>query len=137
MAGASQIFSVRAPRRGLQEITGQVAAVVEESNVLDGMCNVFLPHTSASLTINENADPSARADLESFLDRLVPENASWYTHTLEGPDDMPSHITCILTQVSLNMPVRGGRLALGTWQGIDLWEHRDRPSARQLIVTVF
>ena len=137
MAGTSQIFSVRASRRGLQEITGQVAAVVGESDVLDGMCNVFLPHTSASLTINENADPSARADLESFLDRLVPENASWYTHTTEGPDDMPSHIKCILTQVSLNVPVRGGRLALGTWQGLYLWEHRDRPSARQLIVTVF
>ena len=137
MASASQILTVRAPRRGLREITEQVAVAVEESDVLDGMCNVFLPHTSASLTINENADPSARADLESFLDRLVPENASWYTHTTEGPDDMPSHIKCVLTQVSLNVPVRGGRLALGTWQGIYLWEHRDRPSARQLIVTVF
>ena len=118
-------------------ITGEVAAAVSNSGVEAGMCNVFLQHTSASLIINENADPTAREDLEAFLDRLVPENQSYFRHTYEGPDDMPSHIKCILTDVSLNIPVFGGRLALGTWQGIYLWEHRDHPSARSIIVSVF
>ena len=130
-------LSIRAPRRGLEMITGQVARVVAESGVDRGMCNVFLQHTSASLCINENADPTARQDLEAFLDRIAPENEPYYRHTYEGPDDMPSHIKCILTDVSLNIPVAGGRLALGTWQGIYLWEHRDRPSPRNLVVSVF
>jgi len=118
-------------------MTREVAAVVADSGVDQGMCNIFLQHTSASLIINENADPTARADLEAFLDRLVPENEPYYRHTHEGPDDMPSHIKCILTDVSLNVPVLAGRLALGTWQGIYLWEHRDHPSARSIVVSVF
>jgi secondary thiamine-phosphate synthase enzyme len=131
------VLRIRAPRRGLHEITSEVREVVGGSGVGEGMCNLFVRHTSASLIINENADPTARADLESFLDRLVPRDASWYRHTLEGPDDMPSHIRSILTDVSLSIPVEGGRLALGTWQGIYLFEHRDRPSTREIVVTVY
>ena len=101
------------------------------------MCTVFIRHTSASLTIQENADPSARADLETFLDRLVPERASWMTHTIEGDDDMPSHIKAVLTQVSLSIPIVDGGLALGTWQGIYLWEHRDHPGPREILVSVY
>jgi secondary thiamine-phosphate synthase enzyme len=132
----TETLRIRAPRRGLHEISAGVQAAVERSGARDGLCNVFLQHTSASLIINENADPTARADLEAFLDRLVPEGEPYYRHTLEGPDDMPSHIKCILTDVSLNVPVLNGRLALGTWQGIYLWEHRDRASARSIIVSV-
>ena len=124
-------------RRGLSEITGEVAVVVAESGIELGMCNIFIQHTSASLCINENADPTAREDLEAFLDRLVPENEPYFRHTLEGPDDMPSHIKSILTSVSLNVPVVAGRLALGTWQGIYLWEHRDRPPRRKIHITVW
>lgn len=132
-----QPIEVRAPRRGLHDITEHVARAVAKSRVERGMCNVFIQHTSASLTIHENADPTARRDLEAFLDKLVPEDEPYFQHTAEGPDDMPSHIKSVLTQVSLNIPVAGGRLALGTWQGIYLWEHRDRPSARSIIVSVF
>jgi secondary thiamine-phosphate synthase enzyme len=124
-------------RRGLHEITAEVARQVAESRVQSGMCNVFVQHTSASLCINENADPTARADLEGFLDRLVPEDDPHFRHTAEGPDDMPSHIKSVLTASSLDIPVVGGRLALGTWQGIYLWEHRDRAAGRRLVVTVW
>jgi len=132
-----RILTVRAPRRGLHEITREVAEVVRESGVREGMCHLFLQHTSASLVLNENWDPSVRADLERHLDRLVPEDAPDYTHTLEGPDDMPSHIKSAMTPVSLLIPVEEGRPALGTWQGVYLWEHRDEPGARRLVVTVF
>jgi len=118
-------------------ITADVARVVRESGVEAGMCNVFIRHTSASLTINENADPTARRDLEAFLDRIAPDGAADYRHTIEGPDDMPSHIKSSLTGVSLNIPVLRGELALGTWQGIYLCEHRDQPSPRSVVVTVF
>jgi secondary thiamine-phosphate synthase enzyme len=127
---------VRAPRRGLHEITSDVAQAVAQAGVDEGLCHVFIRHTSASLTIQENADPSARRDLETFLDRLVPERAPWVTHTAEGDDDMPSHIKAILTQVSLTIPILDGALALGTWQGIYLWEHRNRPSAREIVVSI-
>jgi len=133
----SRALSVRAPRRGLHEITEAVAEAVGKSRVETGVCNLFIRHTSASLIIQENYDPSARRDLEAFLDRLVPEGAPWITHTLEGPDDMPSHIKSVLTQVSLTIPVQGGKLALGTWQGIYLWEHRDSPTPREIVVSVF
>ena len=136
MAVTTTTLTVRAPRRGLHEITGPVARAVSDSGAQDGMCTLFIRHTSASLIIQENYDPSAREDLERFLDRLVPEGASWMTHTLEGPDDMPSHIKSVLTQVSLSIPVSSGRLALGTWQGIYLWEHRDHPSPREILVSV-
>ena len=125
---------VSAPRSGLHEVTDDIAALVGESGLGEGLCTLFLQHTSASLTIQENADPSARRDLEQWLSRLVPENDSLFTHTLEGPDDMPSHIKTALTATSLSIPVMGGRLALGTWQGIYLWEHRRHPSRRRIII---
>ena len=130
-------IEVRAPRRGLHDVTREVARVVASAGVKDGMCVLFIRHTSASLILQENYDPSARADLETFLDRLIPDGASWITHTLEGPDDMPSHIKAALTQVSVSIPIVGGALALGTWQGIYLWEHRDHPSVREILVSVF
>jgi len=136
-AVTTQVLTVRAPRRGLQDITDQVARIVSKSGVSSGMCTLFIRHTSASLIIQENYDPSARVDLETFMDRLVPDGASWITHTLEGDDDMPSHIKSVLTQVSLSIPILDGKLALGTWQGIYLWEHRDRPSPREILVSTF
>ena len=132
-----EIITLRAPGRGLHEITAGVTQIVRRSAVEDGLCNVFVQHTSASLTINENADPTARRDLEAFLDRLVPPGEPYFRHTMEGPDDMPSHIKCALTDVSLTMPVAGGDLALGTWQGIYLWEHRDGTPSRRIVVSVF
>lgn len=133
----TRTLSIRAARRGLHEITGQIGPVVSGSGVQHGLCNLFIRHTSASLVVSENWDPSARADLEAFLDRLVPEEAPYFTHTLEGADDMPSHIKSALTQVSLTLPVVEGKLALGTWQGVYLWEHRHAPPLREIVVTVF
>lgn len=127
-------LSLRAPDQGLHEITSQVRQVVTAGDVKDGLCTLFLRHTSASLTIQENADPSARRDLEAWLNRLVPENDSLYTHTAEGPDDMPAHVKATLTATSLTIPVVDGELALGTWQGIYLWEHRRGAHARKLVV---
>ena len=129
-------LSVRAAGRGLHEITREVRSAVAECGVDEGLCTIFLRHTSASLVIQENADPSARRDLEAWLDRLVPERDPLYTHTAEGPDDMPSHIKAALTATSLAVPIVGGELGLGTWQGIFLWEHRDRPGPRQILVHV-
>ena len=122
--------------QGLLDITTDVQSIVASSAVTDGLCIVFMCHTSASLTIQENADPSARRDLESWLNRLVPENDPLYTHTAEGPDDMPSHIKAILTQTSLSIPIANGQLALGTWQGIYVWEHRKSPHRRRVLVQV-
>ena len=122
--------------QGLHEFTDAVAEAVAEAGVDEGLCTLFIPHTSASLTIQENADPSARRDLEAWLARLVPEDDPLYTHTLEGPDDMPAHIKAALTATSLSIPVLAGRLALGTWQGIFLWEHRDQRGARDVVVHV-
>ncbi|KPK10850.1 MAG: hypothetical protein AMJ68_07910 [Acidithiobacillales bacterium SG8_45] len=122
--------------QGLQEITRDVAAVVSLAEIDEGLCTLLLQHTSASLIIQENADPSARRDLEAWLNRLVPEKDSLYTHTMEGADDMPAHIKAALTASSLSIPVMGGRLALGTWQGIYLWEHRHRGGERHLAVHV-
>lgn len=135
-AVSTQSLTVRAPRRGLQDITAPVARIVAKAGVSNGLCTLFIRHTSASLIIQENYDPSARMDLETFMDRLVPEGASWITHTLEGDDDMPSHIKAVLTQVSVTIPILDGKLALGTWQGIYLWEHRDSPSPREILVSV-
>ena len=129
-------LSIRVPGQGLHEITREVAEAVRESGVREGLCTVFLQHTSASLTIQENADPSARRDLEAWLNRLVPERDSLYTHTQEGPDDMPSHIKAALTAVSLSVPITSGELGLGTWQGIYVWEHRKRTGSRQLLVHI-
>jgi secondary thiamine-phosphate synthase enzyme len=127
---------IETPGEGLHEITGQVAAAVAESGVEEGLCTLFIRHTSASLTIQENADPSARRDLERWLARLVREDDPLYTHTSEGPDDMPSHIRAALTATSLGIPVIDGKLGLGTWQGIFVWEHRRRPHRREVLVHV-
>ncbi|MBN2563075.1 MAG: YjbQ family protein [Phycisphaerae bacterium] len=129
-------ISVRTRGQGLCEITADVQAVVREARCREGLCTVIVQHTSASLIIQENADPSARRDLEARLDRLVPEDDPLYTHTAEGADDMPSHIKAALTAPSLSIPIVDGRLGLGTWQGIYLWEHRHHGSTRRLLVHV-
>lgn len=129
-------LSIRIPGPGLHEVTDQIRDAVRESGAREGLCTVFIQHTSASLTIQENADPSARRDLENWLNRLVPERDSLYTHTAEGPDDMPSHIKAALTATSLSIPILDGELGLGTWQGIYVWEHRRHASSRRLLVHV-
>lgn len=122
--------------RGTREITRDIAAIVRESKIEQGLCHVFVHHTSASLMISENADPTVRADLERFLDRLVPDGDPLFEHQDEGPDDMPAHVRTLLTDVDLSIPVQGARLALGTWQGIYLYEHRHRGHRRRLTVSV-
>ncbi|HEY1110977.1 MAG TPA: secondary thiamine-phosphate synthase enzyme YjbQ [Opitutaceae bacterium] len=129
-------LTLRAPGQGTHEITEAVAREVAKSGVQNGLVSVFCQHTSCSLVIMENADPSARRDLEDWLNRLVPEDDPHFEHTLEGPDDMPSHIKMALTRTSETIPVSGGRMQLGTWQGIFLWEHRRASHARRVIVTV-
>lgn len=131
-----QTLAVNARRRGLHEFTGDVRRVVRASGVNEGLSTLFVRHTSASLTIQENADPAVLRDLEAWLDRLVPDGDPLFTHTAEGPDDMPSHVKGALTATSLAIPVIDGVLALGTWQGIFLWEHRSRPRPRQVVVHV-
>ena len=131
-----QGFETAARGKGTHEITGEVARVVAASGVQTGLAHVFVRHTSCSLVIMENADPSARRDLEAFMDRLVPEDEPYYVHTHEGPDDSPSHIRMALTRTSETVPVVDGRLGLGTWQGIYLWEHRDASHRRRVVVTV-
>jgi secondary thiamine-phosphate synthase enzyme len=132
-----ETLEVSASRRGLCDVTSRIQEIVSRSGVESGLCHVFLQHTSASLCIQENADPTARGDLEEFFDRLVPEDTPWFEHTAEGPDDMPSHIKTVLSDVSVLVPVLRGRLALGTWQGIYLWEHRDELPLRRMIVSVW
>lgn len=129
-------LTLRTPGQGTHEITDSVAREVTKSGVQNGLVSVFCQHTSCSLVIMENADPSARRDLEDWLNRLVPEDDPHFEHTLEGADDMPSHIKMALTRTSETIPVSGGRMQLGTWQGIFLWEHRRAPHARRVIVTV-
>ena len=130
-----QIF-VETAGQGLQEITGKLVAAVEDAGIDEGLCTVFLRHTSASLVIQENADPSAKRDLERWLNRLVPDGDPFYSHDAEGPDDMPSHIKAALTATSLSIPIQKKKLALGTWQGIYLWEHRRRGSRRELVLHI-
>jgi len=127
---------VRPDGQGLFEFTDLVEASVASAGIGDGLCTLFVQHTSASLVIQENADPSARRDLERWLARLVPEGDALFTHTLEGPDDMPAHVKSAITASSLSIPVAEGRLALGTWQGVYLWEHRYEPGTRTIIVHV-
>ena len=124
------------PGEGLFECTADVQRYVASTGVSEGLCTLFIQHTSASLCIQENADPSAKRDLEAWLARLVPPGDPLFTHTAEGPDDMPSHIRAALTSTSLSIPITNGRLALGTWQGIYIWEHRSRPHRRHLQVHV-
>ena len=123
-----------ATRRGLNDVTEEVAARLRASGLRDGLCTVFIRHTSASLVIQENADPAARRDLEAFFDRLVPDGDPLYTHTAEGDDDMPSHVKAALTRTSEQIPFRGGELLLGTWQGIYVWEHRTGRHKREIAV---
>jgi len=120
--------------QGLWEFTESLQQCVAEAALEDGLCTLFVQHTSASLLVQENADPSAQQDLENWLSRLVPEDDALFTHTLEGPDDMPAHVKCALTATSLSIPVSGGQLTLGTWQGVYLWEHRRRGGARSVAV---
>lgn len=136
MPARTEVFSVRTRGKGTWEITGEVAEIVARSGIREGTVTVFVRHTSASLVIMEKADPSARRDLERFFDMLVPENTPWFTHTLEGPDDMPSHIRMALTRSSETVPLAGGRMMLGTWQGIFLFEHRRAPHHREIVVSV-
>jgi secondary thiamine-phosphate synthase enzyme len=122
--------------QGLFEVTDAVADVVSRADLSEGLCTLFVQHTSASLVIQENADPSAQRDLECWLARLVPENDPLYTHMQEGPDDMPAHVRSALTATSLSIPIVDGRLALGIWQGIFLWEHRRHPGYRMIVIHV-
>ena len=122
--------------QGLYDFTSDLSAVVSKSGVKDGLCSLLVQHTSASLTIQENADSSARRDLENWLNRLVPEHDALYTHNQEGADDMPAHIKAVLTATSLSIPVINHRLALGTWQGVYLWEHRHGNNRRRVAIHI-
>jgi secondary thiamine-phosphate synthase enzyme len=133
---AQTTLSFRTRGRGTTEITSEVERAVRASGVATGLCNVFLQHTSASLILCENAAPAVRQDLETILSRLAPDGDAAYRHDDEGPDDMAAHARTVLTASSLQIPVAEGRLALGTWQGIYLWEHRRAPHARRVVVTV-
>lgn len=130
------IIKIAVDRQGLYDITHKVVAEVEESGVNEGLVTIFIRHTSASLLLQENADPSVQDDLLSFFSTLVPERDVLYTHTAEGPDDMPAHIKSALTAVNLSIPLMAGKLALGTWQGIYLFEHRHDPGPREIVVNV-
>jgi len=126
------ILRVCAPRRGLCDITADIADWVEAQGIASGLLTLFIRHTSASLVIQENADPDVLRDLEDFFDRIAPEDPSLYRHATEGPDDMPAHIRGALTQTHLAIPVAGGRILLGTWQAIYLFEHRSAPRPREI-----
>ena len=129
-------FTVATSGKGTYEITDRIEAIVRESEVENGVVTVFTQHTSCSLIVMENADPTARRDLEEFFDRLVPENADYFEHDAEGADDMPSHIRMVLTRTSETIPVVDGRMQLGTWQGVFLFEHRRTSHRRKIVVTV-
>ena len=129
-------MTIETPGRGTIDITTQVQRVVSAAGIDTGLCNVFVHHTSASLMLCENADPDVRRDLETFMARIVPDGDPAFVHTAEGPDDMPAHVRSVLTTNSLSVPVTNGRCALGTWQGIYLWEHRHAPHRRRVTVTV-
>ena len=135
MATFQTHLEIRTPGRGFTDITAAVGRAVAQSGVKTGLCTVFLQHTSASLVIQENADPAVLRDLERWLSDLAPEARAW-EHDDEGPDDMPAHAKAAVTRVSETLPVSGGRLALGTWQALYVWEHRARPHTRRLVVHV-
>jgi len=136
MAVHQSTLTIRTPGQGTHEITEQIARELARSGLSRGVATIFCQHTSASLVIMENADPSARRDLEMWLNRLVSEDDPDFTHTLEGADDMPSHIKMALTRTSEQVPFAEGKLLLGTWQGVFLWEHRRAPHARRLVLTL-
>jgi secondary thiamine-phosphate synthase enzyme len=129
-------FTVQTKGRGTYETTDEVQQIVSAAGITVGLCHVFVHHTSASLMLCENADPTVRHDLESFMAKVAPDGDPMYRHNLEGPDDMPAHIRTVLTQTGLSIPVNNGRCVLGTWQGIYLWEHRTAGHRRKLTVTV-
>ena len=129
-------FSIQTEGRGTYDLTRHVAEAVDESGIATGLCHIFLRHTSASLMLCENADPAVLRDLESFMSRLTPDGDPIYTHTAEGPDDMPAHVRSVLTHNDLSVPVRNSRCDLGTWQGIFLWEHRHAPHRRNITLTI-
>ena len=137
MRQALTILRIATRGRGLVELTPQVRAWVRTSGIRDGLLTVFVRHTSASLLIQENADPDVQADLERFFARLVPDGDQLFRHDAEGPDDMPAHVRAALTQVHLSVPMQAGALLLGTWQGIHLYEHRHRGHAREIVLQVF
>lgn len=130
-------INIHTPGRATVELTQKVQDIVRQSGIESGLCNIFIQHTSASLILCENADPSVRTDLESFMQKLVIDGDPSFEHSTEGPDDMPAHIRSILTQSSINMPIQNGRCSLGTWQGIYLWEHRYGRHNRKVVVTVY
>ena len=129
-------LTVATKSRGTYDITREVAGIVSASKARQGLATVFIHHTSASLIICENADPSVRRDLETFAAKLVPDGDRMFTHDAEGDDDMPAHVRTVLTQTSIGIPIESGKLALGTWQGIYVWEHRTSPHRRSISVTV-
>ncbi len=129
-----ELLTLNVPAQGLHNITEQINSFIRKSGINEGLCTVFVQHTSASLIIQENADPSARHDLENWLNRLVPENDLLYTHTFEGADDMPAHIKSAITATSIAIPVMQNKMVLGTWQGLYLWEHRRQCGQRTLVV---
>ena len=129
-------FSISTDGRGTYDLSNDIQRYVADSGIETGLCHVFVRHTSASLMLCENADPDVRRDLESFMSKYVPDGDPMFTHTAEGPDDMPAHVRSILTQNDMNLPVSGGRCALGTWQGVYLWEHRLAPHRRKVMLTV-
>ena len=129
-------LTVQSSGRGAYEVTQNIEQMIRDSGVQQGLCHLFIQHTSASLIISENADPAVHKDLETFMSRLSPDGDSMFTHRAEGDDDMPAHIRSVLTQTELNVPIAKGSSGLGTWQGIYLWEHRTSPHQRRIIVTI-
>jgi len=131
-----EILSIQTQGRSTIDVTNEVEQLVSRSNIKNGLCNLFIQHTSASLILCENADPDVRVDLENFMQQIVKDGDSLFRHTAEGPDDMPAHIRNVLTSSSLTIPIENGRCLLGTWQGIYLWEHRLKAHVRKIIVTL-
>ena len=131
-----QELNVPTDGRGTYDLSNQIQHIVAESGINTGICHVFVRHTSASLMLCENADPAVRHDLETFMQRQAPDGDPMFTHTEEGPDDMPAHVRSVLTQSDLNLPVTNGRCALGTWQGVYLWEHRFAAHQRKVMLTI-
>ena len=129
-------FRLQTRGKCLHKVTHQIESYVSESGIQMGLCNIFIRHSSASLIIQENADPDVLTDLENYMTKLVPEDGHSYIHSAEGPDDMPAHIRSVLTHTSEQIPVSGGRLTLGTWQGIYVWEHRQRRHNREIVVHI-
>jgi len=131
-----QTLSYKTLGRGTSNITRDVSEVVDASGITTGLCHLFIQHTSASMILCENADPTVRSDLETFMEDIVPDGSAMFQHTDEGPDDMSAHVRSILTKMDMTLPVSNGKLGLGTWQGIYLWEHRTHPHHRRITVTI-